>query len=39
MKWERNLQYLKYKITHEVGSYARISDSEGNIIGLFEMAK
>jgi predicted enzyme related to lactoylglutathione lyase len=27
------------KMSFEIGSYARLSDSEGNIIGLFEEAK
>ena len=27
------------KATYDFGAYARISDSEGNIVGLFEMSK
>jgi predicted enzyme related to lactoylglutathione lyase len=30
---------IKEKASFEHGSYARISDSEGNIVGMFEMAK
>jgi predicted enzyme related to lactoylglutathione lyase len=30
---------VREKSTFEVGSYARVSDSEGNVVGLFEMAK